>query len=88
MTKQSAIRFESKSLRRLSLAELKRLRALTTGGKQSHLLAVLRERPKHARSALRLARRRLLVAATAPASLGQCLTGIDRLFFPPVPPFD
>ena len=49
MTEQPAIRFESKPLRRLSLPEFRRLRALTAGGKQSHLLAVLRERPAHAR---------------------------------------
>jgi len=49
MTDQSAIRYESKLLRRLSLSEVRRLRVLTAGGQQSHLLAVLRERPACAR---------------------------------------
>lgn len=48
MTQQSAIRFESKPLRRIGPSESRRLRVLTAGGKQSHLLAVLRERPAHA----------------------------------------
>jgi len=45
MTDQCAIRFESKPLRRLRPSEFRRLRTLTAGGKQSHLLTVLRERP-------------------------------------------
>jgi GNAT superfamily N-acetyltransferase len=48
MTDQFVIRFESKPLRRIGPAESRRLRVLTAGGKQSHLLAVLRERPAHA----------------------------------------
>lgn len=48
MTDQSAIRFESKPLRRLGQSESRRLRELTSGDRQSHLLAVLRERPEYA----------------------------------------
>lgn len=49
MPDSSAIQFESKRLRGLTAAECRCLRALTSGDKDSHLLAVLRERPDHAR---------------------------------------
>ncbi|WP_295386023.1 GNAT family N-acetyltransferase [uncultured Thiodictyon sp.] len=48
MTDQSAIRFESKPLRGIGRSESQRLRELTTGDRQSHMLAVLREHPEYA----------------------------------------
>lgn len=47
MTDLSPIRFESKPLRRITAVERRRLRVLTAGSKDSHLLHVLRERPAH-----------------------------------------
>ena len=47
MIDQSAIRFESRPLRGIGLSDARRLRALTTGDKQSHMLAVLREHPDY-----------------------------------------
>jgi GNAT superfamily N-acetyltransferase len=49
MTDPSAVRFEARALRGLSLAEFRRLRTLTQGGRESHLLTLLKERPVHAR---------------------------------------
>lgn len=49
MTDQPSVRIEARPLRGLSLAELRRLRALTLGGRDSHLLTLLKERPVHAR---------------------------------------
>ena len=45
MTDLPAIHFESKPLRCITAAESQRLRVLTAGGTDSHLLTVLRERP-------------------------------------------
>jgi GNAT superfamily N-acetyltransferase len=49
MTDQPDIRFESKPLRRVTAAERRRLRTLTAGGTDSHLLTILRERPPYVR---------------------------------------
>jgi GNAT superfamily N-acetyltransferase len=45
VTELPVFRFESKSLRRITRAEAQRLRVLTAGGEDSHLLTVLRKRP-------------------------------------------
>jgi GNAT superfamily N-acetyltransferase len=47
VTDPIAIDFESKPLRRITAAEVRRLRVLTAGGPDSHLLTILRVRPHH-----------------------------------------
>jgi GNAT superfamily N-acetyltransferase len=49
MSDQVPVRIEARPLRGLSLADARRLRTLTLGGKESHLLMLLKERPLHAR---------------------------------------
>jgi len=49
MTDQPPVRFEARPLRGLSPAESRRLRTLTLGGRDSHLMMLLKERSVHAR---------------------------------------
>ena len=49
MSDQVPVQFEAGPLRGLALADVRRLRVLTVGGKDSHLMMLLRQRPAHAR---------------------------------------